>query len=102
MKANSNKNHLKLSCNGQTKEMIDGLSNEYNKTEVLLGIKIDQELSVENKSDVQFNVLVRIAPFMDINKKTNIINAFVASEFDSCPLIWMFHSRGLNNNKSYS
>ena len=81
--------------------MIDGLSTEYNKTEVLLGIKIDQELCVENKSDVQFNVLVGIAPFMDINKKRNIINAFVASQFDSSHLIWMFHSRGLNN-KSYS
>ena len=81
--------------------MIDGLSIEYNKTEVLLGIKIDQELCVENKSDVQFNVLVGIAPFMDINKKRNIINAFVASQFDSSHLIWMFHSRGLNN-KSYS
>lgn len=48
MIANSDKNHLKLSCKERTNAMIDGLSIEYNKTEVLLGIKTDQEL----KSDV--------------------------------------------------
>ena len=34
---------------------------------------------------------------MDTNKKRTIIKAFVESQFSYCPLIWMLHSRGLNN-----
>ena len=41
--------------------------------------------------------LARIAPFMNVSKKRIIMKSFIASQFGYCPLIWMFHSRGLNN-----
>ena len=47
MKANSDKSHLKMSCNEPTTAMIDGLYNESNKTEVLLDIQINQELKFD-------------------------------------------------------
>ena len=34
---------------------------------------------------------------MDLSKRKSLIKAFVTSQFNYCPLIWMFHSRELNN-----
>ena len=34
---------------------------------------------------------------MNIEKKRLIMKAFIESQFGYCPLIWMFHSRSLNN-----
>ena len=34
---------------------------------------------------------------MNLKQRRNIMKAFVESQFGYCPLIWMFHSRGLNN-----
>ena len=34
---------------------------------------------------------------MKIEKKRIIMKAFIESQFGYCPLIWMFHSRSLNN-----
>ena len=34
---------------------------------------------------------------MDIRKKRQILKTFVESHFSYCPLVWMFHSRFLNN-----
>ena len=34
---------------------------------------------------------------MDIQKRRTLMKSFITSQFGFCPLIWMFHSRGLNN-----
>ena len=34
---------------------------------------------------------------MNIQKRRTIMKSFVTSQFSYCPLIWMFHSRRLNN-----
>ena len=34
---------------------------------------------------------------MSFNQKKLIFNAFILSQFNYCPLIWLFHSRSLNN-----
>ena len=34
---------------------------------------------------------------MDLDKRRNVMKAFVTSQFSYCTLIWMFHSRNLNN-----
>ena len=39
---------------------------------------------------------------MNINKKRNIIKAFIESQFGYCPLIWMFYGRGLNNKINHN
>ena len=49
------------------------------------------------KASQKIYVLARIAPFMDLTQKRNIMKAFVESQFGYHPLIWMFRSRGLNN-----
>ena len=34
---------------------------------------------------------------MNVSKKRIIMRAFIESQFGYCRLLWMFHSRGLNN-----
>ena len=34
---------------------------------------------------------------MDLAKCKSLMKAFITSQFNYCPLIWMFHSRQLNN-----
>ena len=34
---------------------------------------------------------------MDFEKRSSLMKAFVISQFNYCPLIWMFHNRALNN-----
>ena len=34
---------------------------------------------------------------MNLEKRRNLMKAFVQSQFSYCPLIWMLHSRKLNN-----
>ena len=43
------------------------------------------------------NAFARIAPIMNFSKKRIIMKSFIESQFGYCPLIWMFHSRALNN-----
>ena len=103
-KANSDRSHLIMSCAEATTAMIDGLPIDSSKTEVLLGITIDHELKFDDhvnrlckKASLKLNALARIAPFMNVSKKRIIMKSFIESQFGYCPLIWMFHSRGLNN-----
>ena len=104
MKANSDKSHLIMSCAEATTAVIDGLPIDSSKTEVLLGIAIDHELKFDDhvnrlckKSSLKINALARIATFMNVSKKRIFMKSFIESQFGYCPLIWMFHSRGLNN-----
>ena len=34
---------------------------------------------------------------MSLDKRKMLLRAFIESQFSYCPLIWMFHSRTLNN-----
>ena len=34
---------------------------------------------------------------MNIAQKRTIMKAFITSQFGYCPLVWMFHSRAINN-----
>ena len=93
-----------MSCIEATTVVIDGFPTDSSKTEVLLGITIDHELKFDDhvnylckKVSLKLNALARIARFMNASKKRIIMKSFIQSQFGYCPLIWMLHSRGLNN-----
>ena len=72
--------------------------------ETLLGILIDSELSFDqhissicSKASKKLHALGRIASFMSFNKRRTLMKAFIESQFNYCPLIWMFQSRTMNN-----
>ena len=98
MKVNSDKS-LIISCADAITAMIDGLPIHSSKTEVLIQmtIFIDRVNHFCEKASLKLNALSRIAPLMNVRKKRIIMKLFIESQFRYCPLIWMFHSRGLNN-----
>ena len=71
--------------------------------EKLLGVIIDKKLSfnthtqqIWGKANAKLKALVRIASFMNLEKKKISMNAFFNAKFSYCQLTWMFHSRKLN------
>ena len=94
MKANGDKCHLLL-----TKD-----TDATTKEKELLGVKIDTKLSFENhfsslckKTSQKLHALARVVNFMDLAKRKSLMKAFITSQFNYFPLIWMFHGRQLNN-----
>ena len=78
------------------------ISNSY--WEKLLSIKIDSQLNFNNhlqtiikKASQKVHVLARITPYMCISKRKLFMNAFFELSFSYCPLVWMYHSRSMNN-----
>ena len=74
------------------------------KSVKLLGINIDNKLdfnkhvsTICNKVSLKLHALARISHLMSTDKLKLIMKAFIESQFSYCPLIWMFHSRTLNN-----
>ena len=70
----------------------------------LQGISIDTTVSFGHhirslckKASQKLHALARIAHYMDFEKGRSLMNAFEMSQFNYCPLIWMFHNRALNN-----
>ena len=104
MKVNTGRSHLLVSRNVRATAKID---NDYigsEKEQVLLGLTIDSNLTFENRinnickrASQKLNALARVVPYMSMQKRRIIMKSFVTSRFGYCPLIWMFHSRRLNN-----
>ena len=72
--------------------------------EILLEILIDSELSFDqhasficSKASKKLHALGRIATFMSFKKRRTLMKTCIESQFNYCHLIWMFHSRIINN-----
>ena len=71
--------------------------------ETLLRILIDSELSFDQhvscicfKASKELYALGRIASFLSFEKRRTLMKAFTESQFDYCPLMWMFHPTTMN------
>ena len=74
------------------------------KSVKLLGVQIDNELKFNEhitnlckNANKKLHALARISHLMDKEKLRILMKAFIESQFQYCPLVWMFHSRSLNN-----
>ena len=72
----------------------------------LLGVTLDKHLifkpHVSNlckKANQKIHGLARISKYMEKEKIVLLMKAFIMSQFNYCPLLWMFHDRNLNNDK---
>ena len=81
-----------------------GSTIEPSPSEELLGITTDSELtfykhitSLCSKLNQKLSALARIAKYLTIDKRKILLNSFITAQFNYCPLIWMCHSRALNN-----
>ena len=70
----------------------------------LLGIFIDNELNFEThvnnlvkQGNQKLHAIMRISKFLSEDKLRLCMKTFIESLFNYCPLIWMFHSRRINN-----
>ena len=104
MKANADKCHLLVSSDESCTAKIEDFSIKNSTEKKLSGLKLDSNLSFEShitslckKASQKLHALARISHYMDLNKRMNLMKAFITSQFSYCPLIWMFHSRNLNN-----
>ena len=76
-------------------------NSEYDK---LLGIKFNTKLNFNehlndkiSKASRKVKALSRVMPYMSLSKKKKLVSSFFNSQTNYCPLIWMFHSRVINN-----
>ena len=104
MKTNPDKCHLLVTTNTLTSVNINGFQIKNSTEERLLGIKFDSKLSFENhvsslckKASQKLHALTRIVNYMNLSKRKALMKTFVISQFNYCPLVWMFHSRKLNH-----
>ena len=53
-------------------------------------------LVAQTKVSRKIKALGRIANYMSLEKRRIVMKIFIESQFNYCPLIWMFHSRTIN------
>ena len=104
LKANSGKSHVMLTIDNKLKINVKDslISNE--KMVKLLGVTVDNKLSFEphlnlvcKKVSQKLHALARVSKFISKKKLRVIMKAFIMPQFSYCPLVWMYHSRTLNN-----
>ena len=54
-------------------------------------------ISICKKAGRKLAVMARLSKSMSFKQKRILMKTFVESQFGYCPLIWMFHSRKVNN-----
>ena len=69
----------------------------------LLDIKFDNALNFDmhvsklcKKANKKFHAIGRLSNYMHQEKLSLIMKALITSLFSYCPLVWMFHTRGVN------
>ena len=105
LKANPDKFHMILSeTSTQLSMMVDNFEIKNSQTEKMLGIKIDNKLTFDphvsdlcSKVSQKLHALSRVSQFMPLERRKELMNAFILSQFGYCPLVWMLHSRKLNH-----
>ena len=107
MKANADKCHLLVTRDSDVTAKIGEFDVKNTREEKSLGVKIDTKLSFEShasslskKASQMLYAFARVVNCIDLAKSKSPIKEFITSLFNYCPLIWMFHSRQLNNRIS--
>ena len=104
MKSNTEKCHLLFKSDNPVSINLGDSQISNSKMQKLLGVNIDVDLTFEShvkelckKASQKLSTISRISSYMTLPQRKLIVNAFFKSQFNYCPLIWMNHSRSLNN-----
>ena len=83
---------------------IKNSSMEGNSSEKFLGVTVDSNFRFQKhinesykKGNQNIPVLARCAKHMSTAKRQTLLNTFVRFQFSSCLLVWVFHTKELNN-----
>ena len=108
MKAKSDKCHLLVSSHESCTSKIEEFSIKNSTKGKLLVVKFDSNLSFENhvtslckKARNYARLQEYYIHYMDLNKRRNLMKAFITSQFTYCSLTWMFHGRNLIRLSGY-
>ena len=109
MKSNNDKCHLIIantnnrSYSSTSYIYLDNAFLESEDSVKLLGVRIDKDLNFNEhitnllkKGNQKLHALMRISKFLSEDKLKLIMKTFIESQFNYCPLLWMCHSRTLN------
>ena len=106
LKSIPNKWHVLLSNAGNQKEFTIIVGNKCisnSSEEKILGVYFDDKLNFHvhlsklcKRAIRKLHALARISNYMSCKQRKIIMNAFITSQFNYCPLIWMCHSRTTN------
>ena len=104
MKSNEDKCHLFVVNNDQATVKLGNEKISASTSIELLGITIDNRLDFNDyvsklckKGNQKLHALARVSKYLSKDKLKLLMRAFINSQFNYCPLIWMFHNRTLNN-----
>ena len=104
MKANHEKCHLLMSTLTPISIKVKYYIIKNSDNEKLLGVIVGAIYNfnchlknILKKASKKVHVLARIPPHMNIPKRKLLMNSFFTSQFNYCSLIWMCHSRRMNN-----
>ena len=103
-----NPNKCHSMCIGKNTESdvfkFENVCLENTKEELIVGIIIDNKLSFDShiksmcrEAGQKLSALSRISPYLETDKKELLFKSMVKSQFNYCPLVWMFGSRNANN-----
>ena len=91
MKANPGKCRFHCSRDDKVNITVENQKICNSPYEKLLGVRFDSKLTIDahindicKKAGLKLNSLARITPYMDINKKRFLLNAFFMSQFNYC------------------
>ena len=107
MKLNEDKCHFMIFGERTNQDVVINIGNctvDNSQEEKLLGVLIDPNLNFEKhvsnickKAANKLFALSRMSTYLGTDKLRLLMRAFVTSQFQYCPLVWMFHSRKMNN-----
>ena len=104
MKPNADKCHLIVCNKNKCSVTLDNNIIEGEKFVELLGMTITNDLKFSDhitilckRANQKLHALARISKFVKKDKLRILMKAFVMSQFNYCPLIWMFCNRTSNN-----
>ena len=104
MKSNDDKCHLIVANRENDSITLNNEVIDASDTVELLGIKIDKNLNFNEhisdllvKGNQKLHAMARVSKYINQEKLKIIMKTFIQSQFNYCPLTWMFHSRILNN-----
>jgi len=104
MKSNKDKCHLIVANEKQVSITLGEENIGASASVELLGIKLDNNLNfgehvtdLIRKGNQKLHALARISKYLKQDKLKIIMKTFIESQFNYCPLTWMFHSRIINN-----
>ena len=104
MKSNDDKCHLIVCSHDKVFFTLGNETIEESNSVELLDIKIDTNLNFNEhftdlckKGNQKLHALTTISKYLNEDKLKFLMKTFIQSQFNYCPLVWMFHNRTLNN-----